>query len=38
MNNVLVYGAYGYTGALIAELAAAGGAKPVLGGRDAAKI
>lgn len=34
----MVYGATGYTGTLIAELAVARGLKPVLGGRDLAKL
>ncbi len=38
MDNVLIYGASGYTGGLIAERAAAEGAKPVLAGRAEEKI
>ncbi len=38
MDNVLVYGAAGYTGALIAERAVARGARPILAGRSRAKI
>jgi len=38
MNNVLIYGASGYTGALIAERAAAHGARPILAGRSRAKL
>jgi short subunit dehydrogenase-like uncharacterized protein len=34
MSRVLIYGANGYTGALIAEEAARRGLKPVLGGRN----
>ena len=34
MNRILIYGANGYTGALIAEEAARRGLKPVLGGRN----
>ncbi|MEM6993968.1 MAG: saccharopine dehydrogenase NADP-binding domain-containing protein [Myxococcota bacterium] len=35
---MLIYGAYGYTGALIAERAVAAGGRPVLAGRSAAKL
>lgn len=35
---LLVYGAYGYTGSLIAELAVQRGLRPVLAGRDAARL
>jgi short subunit dehydrogenase-like uncharacterized protein len=38
MNNVLLYGASGYSGELIAEHAAANGARPILAGRAPAKI
>jgi short subunit dehydrogenase-like uncharacterized protein len=38
MNNFLIYGAYGYTGELIAREAAARGMKPLLGGRSAEKL
>src|SRR5260370_23303417 len=34
----MIYGANGYTGQLIAELAAARGEKPVLSGRSAEKV
>jgi saccharopine dehydrogenase (NAD+, L-lysine-forming) len=34
----LLYGAYGYTGTLIAELAVARGLSPILAGRDANKL
>ena len=34
MNRILIYGANGYTGALIAEEAVRRGLKPVLGGRN----
>src|SRR4249920_2630754 len=34
MSRILIYGANGYTGALIAEEAARRGLKPVLGGRN----
>ncbi len=37
MDPLLIYGAYGYTGELIARQAAAQGLQPVLAGRDAAK-
>lgn len=33
-NNFLIYGSYGYTGKLIAELSIKQGLKPVLGGRN----
>lgn len=35
--NFLLYGAYGYTGELIAELAIANGLKPILAGRNVEK-
>ena len=38
INNFLLYGAYGYTGTLIAELAVIKGLKPVLAGRDEIKL
>jgi short subunit dehydrogenase-like uncharacterized protein len=38
MSHLLVYGANGYTGALIAREAAARGLRPVLAGRDAAAV
>jgi short subunit dehydrogenase-like uncharacterized protein len=34
----MIYGAYGYTGVLVAELAVARGLKPVLAGRDEQKL
>ena len=34
----MIYGAYGYTGALIAREAAARGTRPLLAGRDAGKV
>lgn len=37
-SRLLVYGAYGYTGELIAEHATALGLKPILAGRDEAKL
>ncbi len=37
MNEVLIYGCYGYTGKLISEHAVAEGLKPILAGRDAEK-
>lgn len=37
-GSILIYGAYGYTGELIARRAAALGLTPTLGGRDAAKL
>lgn len=37
-KNWLIYGAYGYTGMLIAEEAVRRGHKPVLAGRDAKKL
>ncbi len=36
-SNFLIYGAYGYTGELIAELAIQKGLTPVLAGRNAEK-
>jgi short subunit dehydrogenase-like uncharacterized protein len=38
MSNFLIYGANGYTGELITRLAAEQGLKPVLAGRNAAKV
>lgn len=38
MDNFFIYGAYGYTGRLITEYAVKQGLKPIIGGRDAAKI
>lgn len=38
MSEILIYGAYGYTGRLIAEEARSQGLKPVLAGRDAQQI
>jgi short subunit dehydrogenase-like uncharacterized protein len=37
-SEILIYGAYGYSGALIAQAALERGLKPVLAGRDAAKL
>jgi short subunit dehydrogenase-like uncharacterized protein len=37
-NDFLLYGAYGYTGQLIAKRAAAYGLRPLLAGRDAARL
>jgi len=37
-NTFLLYGAYGYTGQLIARLAAEYGLKPILAGRNEAKL
>lgn len=37
-NKFLLYGANGYTGALVARMAAERGLSPVLAGRDAAKV
>src|SRR5579859_6954227 len=37
MSEILIYGAYGYTGRLIVDEARAQGLKPVLAGRDALK-
>jgi short subunit dehydrogenase-like uncharacterized protein len=37
MENVLIYGCYGYTGQLISEHAVAQGLKPILAGRDEVK-
>ena len=38
MSDFLIYGAYGYTGTLIAREAAAHGQRPVLAGRNAAAL
>jgi short subunit dehydrogenase-like uncharacterized protein len=38
MNDWLLYGATGYTGSLIARMAAERGMRPILAGRDAAKL
>lgn len=38
MNDLIIYGAYGYTGELIARLAVAKGLKPLLAGRDPHKL
>ncbi len=38
MNDLIIYGAYGYTGELIAKLAIAKGWKPLLAGRDPHKL
>lgn len=38
LSRCLIYGAYGYTGELIARRAAAGGALPILAGRSASKV
>ncbi|MCP4873442.1 MAG: NAD(P)H-binding protein [Proteobacteria bacterium] len=38
MHKCLLYGSYGYTGRLIARLAAAEGQKPILAGRNADKV
>lgn len=38
MNGLLIYGASGYTGELIAERAVADGARPMLAGRDERKV
>ncbi len=37
MENILIYGCYGYTGKLISEHAVSEGLKPILAGRDAEK-
>ena len=36
MNDILIYGATGYTGRLIADRAVAAGLRPLLAGRNAA--
>jgi len=38
LSRLLIYGAYGYTGELIARMAAARGARPILAGRKAARL
>lgn len=38
MSDYLIYGAYGYTGELIAREAASRGQRPLLGGRNAEKL
>lgn len=38
MDGILIYGAYGYTGALIAERAVAEGVRPILAGRSEQKL
>lgn len=38
LPRILVYGAYGYTGQLIVEEAVACGSRPLIAGRDAAKL
>ena len=38
MSDILIYGAYGYTGLLVTEEACAQGLKPMLAGRDPHKI
>src|SRR5215213_844363 len=38
MSNLLIYGANGYTGELITRFAAERGLKPILAGRNAAKV
>src|SRR6185295_15343588 len=38
MSNFLIYGANGYTGELITRFAAEKGLKPILAGRNAAKV
>ncbi|WP_017720423.1 hypothetical protein [Kamptonema formosum] len=37
-SNFLLYGSYGYTGSLIARLAAGRGLRPTLAGRDKNKL
>ena len=37
-DNILIYGAYGYTGALIAERAVAERVRPILAGRSEEKL
>lgn len=37
-NNFLIYGSYGYTGNLIAQLCVQQGLKPILAGRDEARL
>ena len=38
MSGILIYGAYGYTGALVTERAVAVGLQPILAGRSEAKL
>lgn len=38
MKNFLIYGSYGYTGQLIVEQAVQNGLRPILAGRDAARV
>jgi short subunit dehydrogenase-like uncharacterized protein len=38
MKNLFIYGAYGYTGKLIVDVAVKKGLKPLLGGRNARKL
>jgi short subunit dehydrogenase-like uncharacterized protein len=38
MKTFLIYGSYGYTGQLIVEQAVQNGLRPILAGRDAAKV
>lgn len=38
MKRLMIYGATGYTGRMVAELAAASGLSPLLAGRDASKL
>ena len=38
MANIFIYGAYGYTGKLVTEVAVARGLKPLLGGRHKGKL
>lgn len=38
MSNFLIYGSYGYTGRLIVDLAVERGLRPVLAGRDGARL
>src|SRR5690349_20732590 len=38
MPDCMIYGATGYTGALVAEAAVQRGHKPILAGRDASKL
>ena len=37
-EDVFIYGAYGYTGKLIVELAFKKGYRPIIGGRDENKV
>ncbi len=38
MGELMIYGAYGYTGALTARMAVSKGMRPLLAGRDASKL